>query len=234
MFNVVEVPIWCPCCRRMFVSEFFMNDKNKLELESNSYRDPALPFSIHECPNEVCKFTAPFNCFNTAENGSNTLDERTQDYIRYRLPFAMLEKNPDHLSSRFYSAALIAAAANEPPSSIGDLYMRAAWSTLLNNDDASQEPFYRKWTAEFYERALAEPQRTAWQYRPLYAAVIAMQYSRLHDRQLFDYWQREMELSSAQALREQFLAALRKNIRWTPHEIPEETLIFELGETLCL
>lgn len=144
-----NIDLVCPICNKPFVSQELSGEpvvlRKRLDFYEHVSGNSPLRFMIHVCP--VCAFAG------TKRDFESPSVVECRDSVRARLE--RIKRNSLKTNSdKFEHAARIAPALDVCVRYIGDMYLRASWCCVLEEDTEAERYFQRK-AAEDFDEALA-------------------------------------------------------------------------------
>lgn len=214
----------CPNCRERFSALFLRGEQGLVDHDANSYRDPALPFSVFTCP--TCMYSG--NC---QDFGDTVVNPRVSKFIRRKLPRYLQDHDMDNgrPSVRYHLAALIAAVKGDAPLAVAQLYLNAARCSVVERD-RFWENNYRDFTVSYIVKAL-DQECVAPHCRPFYCLVNSVQFSRTENYDRWSYWRSQARAESHDPRILHRIESILPRYPYAPNEIYEEDEILQENDT---
>jgi uncharacterized protein (DUF2225 family) len=150
MTRLRTVELTCPVCRTLFRSQTVVSTTTSGGKRTDFY-EPAsgaqlLPFLVHMC--HRCGYSAAERDFTDEVEVTATLCEHVWNELAPGIGVATITG-----SEKYEAAAKVAEWQGVEPRQVGDLWLRAAWC-CVSEEDTEAERFYHRKAAWTFERAL--------------------------------------------------------------------------------
>lgn len=184
MTTLNHIELACPICSTEFRSQTVVATNafggKRTDFHERAAGTQPLPFFVHLC------LTCGFAGVERDYNGDFRLEEETRERVLFELAPVIARESPTG-SLKYEHAAKVAEWQGAEPRYLADLYLRAAWCAV-DEDDSEAERFFRRHAAWRFTEALAVYDGVPSDERAVLTYLVGELWRRVGDQKLARLW----------------------------------------------
>ena len=184
MTTLQLIDLSCPVCRTAFRSQAVLATNafggKRTDFHERAAGMQPLPYFVHMCP--ACGYAGVDRDFDADVD----LLPETRERVWFELPASLKREGPRG-SLKYEHAAKVALWQGCEPRYLGDLYLRAAWCAV-DEQDHEAERFFRRHAAWHFAAALQQYDGVDRQERAVITYLVGELWRRIGDEQMALSW----------------------------------------------
>ncbi|MDQ6611685.1 MAG: DUF2225 domain-containing protein [Gemmatimonadota bacterium] len=208
------IELACPICTSAFRSQTVVTTNafggKRTDFHERAAGMQPLPYFVHLCT--TCGFAGVERDFREEIDLAEELRER----VMFELT-PVLARETATGSLKYEHAALVAGWQGAEPRYLADLYLRAAWCCVDENDTEA-ERYFRRHAAWRFTEALAAYEGVPTEERPVLTYLVGELWRRVGDQSLANSWFERVPLEITDAASQSWVVEMATQQRGTPKE----------------
>jgi uncharacterized protein (DUF2225 family) len=211
---LTTIVLTCPSCGIEFHSEaldaYELPDRKHTDFHMQAAGIQPLPYGVHLCVR--CGFAGSEVAFTDPEEVSSEVRRHLWDEVTPRI--SVMEPSA---SDKYDCAAKVASWAGAPAHVVGDLWLRAAWC-CVDEQDVEAERYYRRLAAARFAESLAGYDDVPRAERAVVTYLVGELWRRIGDRARANAWFNRVAQEITEPRDQRWIIELARQQRDDPRE----------------
>ena len=213
MTTLQQIQLTCPICACTFGSQTVLSASTlgkRTDFHEAAVGAQPLPYLVHTC--SKCGYSGTVGDFGDGTSLTPALKAHVWGELAPMLP-----RGPLTGSEKYELAAKVAVWQGGEPWRVGDLFLRAAWC-CVDEEDVEAERYFRRYAAWGFEDALAPYDSVDRDERAMLTYLVGELWRRIGDEKQACWWFDRVPSEVTDAERQRWIIEAARQQRDEPHE----------------